>query len=58
MRNSLKTALHLSGFDNGLYGVHSLCSGRAGDLLHLGISVETIKKLGCWHSNVVFRYLR
>ena len=58
MRNSLKTALHLSGLDNGLHGVHSLCSRRAGELLCLGITVETIKKLGCWRSNAVFRYLR
>ena len=41
-----------------LYLFHGFQSGRASDLLKLGVSVETIKKLGRWHSNAVFRYLK
>ena len=54
----LKHMLRISGFDQSLYGMHSLRSGRSCDLYRLGLSVETIKKLGRWRSNVVFRYLR
>ena len=41
---------------NQLYSVHCFRSGRACDLLAIGISVETIKKLGCWKSNAVYVY--
>ena len=58
MRLCLKQALLATGFDASLYGVHSLRIGRTTDLLKLGLSVETIKKLGRWRSNAVFRYLR
>ena len=58
LRNCLKKALKSVGFDHKLYSVHSTRSGRAGDLLKLGVSVETIKKLGRWRSNAVFKYLR
>ena len=53
----LKEALHTSGFRSKLYSFHSLRSGRACDLLALGVSVETIKKLGHWKSNAVYNYL-
>ena len=58
MRQCLKNTLKFAGCDESLYGVHSLRSGRAGDLLDLGLSVETIKKIGRWKSNAVFRYLK
>ena len=58
MRNCLKMILKQSGFDATLYGVHSMRAGRAVDLLKLGLSVETMKKIGRWKSNAVFRYLR
>ena len=45
-------------FDDTLYGTHSLRSGRTCDLYKLGLSVETIKKIGRWKSNAVFRYLK
>ena len=53
----LKMLIHQCGFDESLYGSHSLRIGRTCDLFHLGLSVETIKKLGHWKSNAVFRYL-
>ena len=58
MRLCLKTVLHRLGFDESLYSVHSLRIGHSHDLSDLGLSVETIKKLGRWKSNIVFRYLR
>ena len=58
MRNVLKQMLHLSGFNSDLYNCQSLRIGCTSDLLKLGISVETIKKLGRWRSNAVFSYLR
>ena len=58
LRNCLKQALKSAGFDHKLYSVHSTRLGRAGNLLKLGVSVKTIKKLGRWRSNAVFKYLR
>ena len=58
MRNVLKIAIQASGFDKDVYNCGSLRIGRASDLLKLGISVETIKKIGRWRSNAVFTYLR
>ena len=58
LRNSFKTAIRAENFDAQLYSFHSLRAGRAGDMLKLGLSIETIKKLGHWKSNAVFRYLR
>ena len=39
------------------YNTHGLRSGRSCDLYKLGVSVESIKKLGRWKSNSVFQYL-
>ena len=47
-----------AGYNSKLYTFHSERSRRALDLLKLGLSVETIKRLGRWKSNAVFRYLR
>ena len=41
-----------------LYGMQSLRSGRACDLLKAGLSVEDIKRIGHWKSNAVYKYLR
>ena len=57
-RQTLKVILQLAGFDHRLYSTHSLRSGRSLDLMKLGFSVETIKKMGRWKSNSVYRYLR
>ena len=53
----LRRALTQSGFDSSLYCTHSLHIGRTCDLFKLGLSVETIKKIGQWRSNAVFKYL-
>ena len=41
-----------------VYCFHGLRTRRSVDLLRMGVSVETIKKLGRWKSNVVYDYLR
>ena len=58
LSNCLKLMLQTSGFNEKVYGTHSLRSGRSCDLFQLGLSIETIKKLGQWKSNAVFRYLK
>ena len=58
MSKCLKTVIREVGFDETLYGTHSLRAGRTCDLYKLGLSVETIKKLGRSRSNAVFRYLK
>ena len=57
-RKTLKLMLDKLNINSKLYGSHSLRIGRSSDLLKLGISVETIKKLGRWKSNAVYAYLR
>ena len=45
-RKVVKAAIGRAGLDPTNYSVHGLRNGRASDLLKLGVSVETIKKLG------------
>ena len=54
----LKTNIKKAGFNEKFYGTHSIHAGRCCDLYSLGVSVETIKKLGRWRSNAVFKYLK
>ena len=54
LRGVLKKILMIESFDKKLYLVHGLCAGRAIDLMEMGVSVESIKKIGCWKSNAVF----
>ena len=56
-RKVLKMCLKGCGFDTKVYNTHGFRSGRSIDLYKLGLSVETIKKLGRWSSNAVFKYL-
>ena len=58
LQQTMQLLLSNLGFDASLYNVHSMCIGRTSDLMHMGLSVETIKKLGRWKSNTVFTYLR
>ena len=58
LRVMLRAILKEIGLDNTLYNVHSFRIGHAGDLLSMNLSVETIKKLGRWKSNIVYNYLR
>ena len=59
MRTALKCCLKQASFNEKLYDTHSLRSGRAVDMYkNLKLSVESIKKLGRWSSNAVFKYLK
>ena len=58
VRSCLKLMIKSEGFDESLYDTHELRIGHSCDLLKYGVTVETIKKLGRWKSNTVFRYLR
>ena len=54
----LKELLKEGGINPTNYLSQSFREGRAGDLLRLRVTVETIKKLGRWKSNAVFKYLK
>ena len=56
-RKLLKDLLIRAQLDPSLYGVHGMRAGRSCDLLDMGLSVETIKKLGRWKSMAVYSYL-
>ena len=56
-RKLLKENLKSAGFDPSNYNCQSLRIGQASDLLKMGVSVETIKKLERWSSDAVFSYL-
>ena len=54
----LKSILREGKIDPANFSMHGFRSGRSIDLLNLGVSVETIKKLGRWKSTAIFNYLR
>ena len=56
-RKVLKDLIKSNKLDPSRYGIHGMRTGRASDLLQLGLSVETIKKLGRWKSTAVYTYL-
>ena len=57
-RAVFKSLLKLKKLDLSLYGTHSFRAGRSLDLLDMGVSVETIEKMGRWKSSAVYNYLR
>ena len=57
-RNILDELLKHNHFDARLYSSQGFRAGRTTDLYELGVSVETIKKLGRWSSSAVNTYLR
>ena len=58
VRKVFTKAITVAGLEPHAYTFHCLRSGRASGLLKLGLSVETIKKIGRWRSNAIFTYLR
>ena len=58
IRQHLANVLTALNLDPSYYSFHGWPAGRAQDLLNLGLSVETIKKIGRWRSNAVFTYLK
>ena len=57
IRSTLKSALQALNLQADLYNIHSFHIGQSSDLFKLGVSVETIKKIGRWKSNAVMAYL-
>ena len=57
-RKVLKEIIVSLGLDSAVYDMHSLRIGRASDLIKFGYSVEEVKRMGCWRSNVVYKYIR
>ena len=58
VRSLMRKCIELLGIDHTCYSFHGIRAGRSTDLLNMGVSVETIKKLGRWKSNAVYVYLR
>ena len=54
----LRKAIDAIGLDSSIYDMHSLRIGRASDLIKYNYSVEEVKRLGSWKSNVVYKYIR
>ena len=54
----LSMTITVIGLNQSVYLFHGFRGGRASDLFAMGVSVETIKKLGRWRSNAVYTYLR
>ena len=57
-RNMLKHLLHRLTLDNRCYGMHSFRIGRTTDLIKYNYSVDEVKMMGRWKSNVIFKYIR
>ena len=55
---TLKLLIQRVGLDEKLYSFHGLRLGRATDMLHWGVPLDTIKSLGRWKSNAVYQYLK
>ena len=54
----LYTILKRLNLEPGLYGMHSFRIGRATDLIKFNYSIEEVKLMGRWRSNVIFKYIR
>ena len=54
----LRKLIAFNQLDASRYSAHGLCAGQASDLYAMGIPVDTIKKLGRWKSNAVFKYIK
>ena len=57
-RKVLKLCLTGLGLDATLYGMHSFRVGRTTDLIKCNYSLEEVKHMGHWQSNVIYKYIR
>ena len=58
LRNILKKLMIRANLDYRRYSWHGARAGGASDLLDMGVSVETIRKIGRWKSTSVYSYLK
>ena len=56
--SALKDLIDRLGLEPELYDMHSLRKGRAKDLFKMGYSIDKIKDIGRWRSNVVYEYFK
>ena len=57
-RQVLRNSLISLGLNPNNYGMHSFRSGRTTDrILKCQYSIEAVKRMGHWHSNVVCKYI-
>ena len=57
-RSVLKACLAALGLNTTMYGMHSFRVGRTTDLIKYNYSLEEVKRMGRWHSNTEYRYIR
>ena len=57
-RKLLRTLLKNLSLDGLLYDMHSFRIGRTSDLAKSGYTIPEIQRMGIWHSNVVYKYIR
>ena len=57
VRTVLRKTIRNTGLDTSLYNCQSFQIGCC-DLIKMGYSVETVKRLGRWKSNAVYKYIR
>ena len=41
-----------------VYGTHSFRIGRTSDLIKYGYNIETVKLMGRWKSNAIYKYIK
>ena len=58
VRQTLYTMITRLNLDSRLYGIHSFRIGRTADLIKYNYTIEEIKLMGRWRSNVVYKYIR
>ena len=57
-RRVLAKAIEWNKLNPSLYSSQAIRTGRVTDLIEMGVSIETIKKLGRWKSTSIYTYLR
>ena len=58
MQNTLRKKLKSLNIDATLYRTNSLRTGRTSDLIKYGYTIEQVKLVGRWKSNIVYKYIR
>ena len=57
-RKILKESLGSLGLSAEAYDMHSLCIGRTSDLIKFKYTIDEVKDMGRWKSNVIYKYIR
>ena len=57
-RSTLKEIFKRLNLNSNLYGMHSFRIGRTTDLIKYGYTIDEVKLMGRWRSNVIFKYIR